>query len=77
MCHPQGLLGLCVGAHVTLVIPPEMGYGDAGHPSNDAVPGGATLRYEMEILTSVPGPPEQVRRQTEPCSRLQRSAAMR
>jgi hypothetical protein len=57
----KGLIGLCVGSHATLVVPPAMGYGDTGHPNSLDVPGGATLRYDLEILSSLPGPPEQVR----------------
>jgi FKBP-type peptidyl-prolyl cis-trans isomerase 2 len=41
----MGLLGLCVGAHATLVLPSTLAYGDAGLGS--AIPGGATLRYEV------------------------------
>jgi FKBP-type peptidyl-prolyl cis-trans isomerase len=44
----EGLLGLCKGAHATLVVPPEFGYGDEG--AGDAVPGGATLNFEVEVV---------------------------
>jgi Ca2+-binding EF-hand superfamily protein len=45
----EGLLGLCKGAKVTLVIPPEMAYGSIGH-FGDEVPGGATLNYDVEVM---------------------------
>jgi len=35
-------------AKATLVVPPELAYGDAG--SGDAVPPGATLKFEVELL---------------------------
>ena len=37
----EGIVGLCVGAKATLVIPPEMGYGAAG--AGGDIPGGATV----------------------------------
>ena len=40
-----GLLGLCVGSKATLVVPPSLAYGNSG--SGAALPGGATLRYEV------------------------------
>jgi FKBP-type peptidyl-prolyl cis-trans isomerase len=45
----QGLLGLCKGSKAHIVIPPHLAYGDSGVP-NSNVPGGATLRYDVEIL---------------------------
>ena len=36
------------GGKATLVIPPEMAYGDAG--SGGAVPPGATLKFEVELF---------------------------
>jgi len=44
----QGLLGLCKGAKATLVIPPDMGYGDGG--AGDDIPGGATLNFDVEVV---------------------------
>jgi len=44
----KGLLGLCKGAKATLVIPPEEGYGASG--AGDAIPGGATLLFDVEVL---------------------------
>ena len=45
----QGLVGLCKGSKAHIVIPPRLAYGDSGVP-NSNVPGGATLRYDVEIL---------------------------
>ncbi|MBC7297376.1 MAG: FKBP-type peptidyl-prolyl cis-trans isomerase [Demequina sp.] len=46
----QGLVGKTVGSQVLLVIPPELGYGDAG--SGDTIPGGATLVFVVDILAA-------------------------
>jgi len=45
----KGLLGLCKGAHATLVIPPEMGYGEEG--AGEDIPGGATLNFAVEVVS--------------------------
>jgi len=37
----EGIVGLCKGAKVTLVIPPEMGYGASG--AGGDIPGGASV----------------------------------
>jgi FKBP-type peptidyl-prolyl cis-trans isomerase len=44
----KGLLGLCQGAKAELVVPPALGYGDAG--AGAAIPGGATLLFEVEVV---------------------------
>merc|ERR1712238_175608 len=44
----EGLVGLCKGAKATLVIPPEMGYGEAG--AGGDIPGGATLNFDVEVV---------------------------
>jgi len=44
----EGLVGLCKGAKATLVIPPEMGYGESGAGAD--IPGGATLKFEVEVV---------------------------
>lgn len=54
----QGLLGLCTGAKATLVIPPELGYGEEG--AGEDIPGGATLNFDVEVVSvSDEGKPEQ------------------
>jgi len=56
----NGLLGLCKGAKATLLIPPEEGYGASG--AGDAIPGGATLLFDVEVIDmsdDVPAAPEQ------------------
>jgi FKBP-type peptidyl-prolyl cis-trans isomerase (trigger factor) len=45
----EGLLDMCEGEKRTLIIPPEMGYGDAG-AGND-IPGGATLNFKVECIS--------------------------
>ncbi|GIG53680.1 FKBP-type peptidyl-prolyl cis-trans isomerase [Demequina activiva] len=47
----QGLAGQTVGSRVLLVIPPELGYGEAG--SGDAIPGDSTLVFVVDILAAL------------------------
>lgn len=44
----KGVSGMKVGGKRKLIIPSSMGYGDSGIP--DAIPGGATLVFEVELL---------------------------
>mmetsp|Transcript_52044 Transcript_52044/g.114218 ORF Transcript_52044/g.114218 Transcript_52044/m.114218 type:complete len:135 (-) Transcript_52044:51-455(-) len=44
----QGLLNMCVGEQRSLVIPPELAYGDQG--AGDDIPGGATLHFDVECV---------------------------
>lgn len=50
----EGVLGLCRGAKAILVVPPAKAYGPSG--AGDAIPGGATLRFRVEVV-SVSAPP--------------------
>lgn len=44
----EGVLSMKTGGKRTLLIPPQLGYGDRGAPG--AIPGGATLLFEVELL---------------------------
>lgn len=46
----QGLTGQTVGSQVLLIVPPDLGYVDAG--SGDTIPGGATLVFVVDILAA-------------------------
>jgi len=45
----QGLTDMCVGEKRKLTVPPSLGYGDAG--AGDVIPGGATLNFDVELLS--------------------------
>ena len=47
----QGIVGMKVGGHRKLTIPPELGYGHAGQPPT--IPPDATLLFDVELLTIV------------------------
>ena len=47
----EGLAGQNVGSRVLLVIPPELGYGEAG--SGEAIPGDSTLVFVVDILAAL------------------------
>jgi FK506-binding protein 14 len=51
----EGLVGLCKGAKATLVLPPDMGYGARGAGAD--IPGGATLRFDVEVVDFSNQPP--------------------
>lgn len=44
----DGMIDMCVGEKRTVIIPPALGFGDAGALPN--IPGGTTLRYEIECF---------------------------
>lgn len=57
----EGLVDMCPGEKRTLIIPPDMGYGDRG--AGGAIPGGATLKFDVEcvsISSDAPEPPRNV-----------------
>ena len=55
----EGLQLIKKGGSITLVIPSELAYGERGAPPK--IPGGATLRFEIELLEikAAPAPPEE------------------
>ncbi|WP_084039304.1 FKBP-type peptidyl-prolyl cis-trans isomerase [Demequina sp. NBRC 110053] len=47
----QGLAGQTVGSRVLLVIPPDLGYGEAGQ--GESIPGDSTLVFVVDILGAI------------------------
>lgn len=55
-CWTQGVQKMKVGGTAILVCPPDMAYGERGA---GPIPGGATLKFEVELLEIVPPQPEE------------------
>ena len=53
-CWTEGVQRMKVGGKARLVCPSDVAYGDRG---NEAIPGGAALVFEIELLEIVSGPP--------------------
>ncbi|XP_018426918.1 PREDICTED: peptidyl-prolyl cis-trans isomerase FKBP9 [Nanorana parkeri] len=51
-----GLRDMCVGERRTVIIPPHLGYGEAGVEGE--VPGSAVLIFDIELLELIPGLPD-------------------
>ena len=45
----QGILGMKVGGHRTIIIPPQLGYGSQG--SSPLIPGNAALVFDIELVS--------------------------
>jgi len=50
----EGVLGICQGEKRRLIVPPALGYGDQG--AGDIIPGGATLYFDVELISAEEGP---------------------
>ena len=55
----QGMMGLCKGDKVILVVPPHLAYGENGTGTGEEdIPGDATIKFDVEIVSVMNGPPE-------------------
>jgi FKBP-type peptidyl-prolyl cis-trans isomerase len=63
----QGLIGLCEGASLEMVVPPELAYGRNGKGQKTGIPGYATLHFDLEIVSvrSSASPPPNVFRELD------------
>lgn len=53
-CWTEGVAKMKPGGKATLVCPAEIAYGDRGAPPS--IPGGATLSFDVELLSVLPAP---------------------
>ncbi|MFL5320246.1 MAG: FKBP-type peptidyl-prolyl cis-trans isomerase [Myxococcaceae bacterium] len=56
-CWTEGVQKMKPGGKAKLVCPSDIAYGDMGRPPK--IPGGATLVFEVELLSVKPGQPQQ------------------
>jgi FKBP-type peptidyl-prolyl cis-trans isomerase FkpA len=49
----EGVVGMTVGGRRELIVPAQLGYGDAG--AGGVIPPGATLLFDVELLAIEPG----------------------
>jgi FKBP-type peptidyl-prolyl cis-trans isomerase FkpA len=56
-CWTEGVQKMKVGEKARLVCPSDIAYGDHGHPPT--IPGGATLVFDVELLSISPANPAQ------------------
>ena len=54
-CWTEGVQKMKVGEKARLVCPSDIAYGDHGHPPT--IPGGATLVFDVELLSIAPTTP--------------------
>jgi peptidylprolyl isomerase len=52
----EGIALLKEGSRARLIIPPELGYGERG-AGGGVIPSNATLIFEVELISTEPGPP--------------------
>ena len=54
-CWTEGVQHIRLGGKSTLVCPPELAYGENGHPP--VIPGGSTLVFQVELMKITKAPP--------------------
>ncbi len=50
----EGIVDMCVGEKRRLIVPSDLAYGEQG--AGNAIPGGATLHFDIELLDTEDGP---------------------
>lgn len=53
----EGVAGMKLGDKRTLIIPPQLGYGEKG--AGGVIPGGATLTFDVELMGLRQAPPQE------------------